>query len=206
LLTHPTHAALSALKLDGMAEAFAELITEDRGRSLDPPTWLGRLDRADARPRAGPARHSPLPVPAARRQPPPQRRLHGGRELPRAARSRPCAVPKPRDDRVDRPAPFSPDHRALRGGQVLARLRARPCREPRRSHRPLSSPTPALRRPRARARRRALRPAVSQDRPRRPADPRRLGPRSPDRPATPGPDGDPNSARGRSATAAAPPS
>ena len=37
MLTHPTHEALSALKLDGMAEAFAELITEDRGRSLDPP-------------------------------------------------------------------------------------------------------------------------------------------------------------------------
>ena len=36
LLTHPTHEALSALKLDGMAEAFAELIAEDRGRSLDP--------------------------------------------------------------------------------------------------------------------------------------------------------------------------
>ena len=34
MLTHPTHEALSALRLDGMAEAFAELITEDRGRSL----------------------------------------------------------------------------------------------------------------------------------------------------------------------------
>jgi hypothetical protein len=50
LLTHPTHDALSALKLDGMAEAFAELITEDRGRSLDPVAWIGlMLDREQAR-------------------------------------------------------------------------------------------------------------------------------------------------------------
>jgi len=50
LLTHPTHEALSALKLDGMAEAFAELITEDRGRSLDPVAWIGlMLDREQAR-------------------------------------------------------------------------------------------------------------------------------------------------------------
>ena len=50
MLTHPTHEALSALKLDGMAEAFAELITEDRGRSLDPVAWIGlMLDREQAR-------------------------------------------------------------------------------------------------------------------------------------------------------------
>ena len=50
MLTHPTHAALSALKLDGMAEAFAELITEDRGRSLDPVAWIGlMLDREQVR-------------------------------------------------------------------------------------------------------------------------------------------------------------
>jgi DNA replication protein DnaC len=50
LLTHPTHEALSALKLDGMAEAFAELIAEDRGRSPDPVEWIGlMLDREQAR-------------------------------------------------------------------------------------------------------------------------------------------------------------
>ena len=50
MLTHPTHEALSALKLDGMAEAFAELITQDRGRSLDPVAWIGlMLDREQAR-------------------------------------------------------------------------------------------------------------------------------------------------------------
>ncbi len=50
MLTHPTHEALQALKLDGMAEAFAELIAEDRGRSLDPVAWIGlMLDREQAR-------------------------------------------------------------------------------------------------------------------------------------------------------------
>jgi hypothetical protein len=50
LLTHPTHEALGALKLDGMAEAFAELITQDRGRGLDPVAWIGlMLDREQAR-------------------------------------------------------------------------------------------------------------------------------------------------------------
>jgi DNA replication protein DnaC len=50
LLPHPTHEALSVLKLDGMAEAFAELIAEDRGRSLDPVEWIGlMLDREQAR-------------------------------------------------------------------------------------------------------------------------------------------------------------
>ena len=50
MLTHPTHEALSALKLDGMAEAFAELVTQDRGRSLDPVAWIGlMLDREQAR-------------------------------------------------------------------------------------------------------------------------------------------------------------
>ena len=50
MLTHPTHEALNALKLDGMAEAFAELITQDRGRNLDPVAWIGlMLDREQTR-------------------------------------------------------------------------------------------------------------------------------------------------------------
>ena len=40
LLTHPTHEALNALKLDGMAEAFAELVSarprpQPRSRRMD---------------------------------------------------------------------------------------------------------------------------------------------------------------------------
>jgi DNA replication protein DnaC len=50
LLTHPTHDALSALKLEGMAEVFAELVGGDRGRDLDPVAWIGlMLDREQAR-------------------------------------------------------------------------------------------------------------------------------------------------------------
>jgi DNA replication protein DnaC len=50
LLTHPTHETLRALKLDGMAEAFAELIADGRSRSPDPVEWIGlMLDREQAR-------------------------------------------------------------------------------------------------------------------------------------------------------------
>ena len=50
MLTHPTHEALSTLKLDGMAEAFAELLAQDSSRSLDPVAWIGlMLDREQAR-------------------------------------------------------------------------------------------------------------------------------------------------------------
>lgn len=49
VLTHPTHDALCTLKLDGKAEAFAELLSEDHGRDLDPATWIGlMLDREKA--------------------------------------------------------------------------------------------------------------------------------------------------------------
>lgn len=50
MLTHPAHEALCALKLDGMAEAFAELLSDDRGRDLDPVAWIElMLDREQAR-------------------------------------------------------------------------------------------------------------------------------------------------------------
>lgn len=39
MLTHPTHEALRALKLDGMAEVFAELLTQDGSRQMDPVEW-----------------------------------------------------------------------------------------------------------------------------------------------------------------------
>ena len=112
MLTHPTHEALSALKLDGMAEAFAELITQDRGRSLDPVAWIGlMLDREQAR---RDTRRFQSRLRAANLR-------HGNacmedvdyRTLPRP---RPCPVPEPRRHRVARPAPLGPDHRALRRG------------------------------------------------------------------------------------------
>jgi hypothetical protein len=51
MLTHPTHEALRTLKLDGMAEVFAELLARDGSRQMDPVEWIGlMLDReSDAR-------------------------------------------------------------------------------------------------------------------------------------------------------------
>jgi len=36
MLTHPTHEALRALKLDGMAEVFADLLAREGSRQMDP--------------------------------------------------------------------------------------------------------------------------------------------------------------------------
>lgn len=49
MLTHPTHEALRTLKLDGMAEVFAELLARDGSRQMDPVEWIGlMLDRESA--------------------------------------------------------------------------------------------------------------------------------------------------------------
>jgi DNA replication protein DnaC len=49
MLDHPTHQRLRALKLDGMADAFAELQTSGAGADLGHAEWLGLLiDREDA--------------------------------------------------------------------------------------------------------------------------------------------------------------
>ena len=46
MLTHPTIDQLRALKLDGMADAFAEWLAQDRAKDLGPAEWLGlMLDR-----------------------------------------------------------------------------------------------------------------------------------------------------------------
>lgn len=50
MLTHPTNDALRALKLDGMAEAFAELLTKDGAQSMGAIEWIGLMvDREQAR-------------------------------------------------------------------------------------------------------------------------------------------------------------
>ena len=41
MLTHPTLDTLRALKLDGMAEAFTELQTQDGSADLTHAEWLG---------------------------------------------------------------------------------------------------------------------------------------------------------------------
>lgn len=49
MLQHPTHDRLKALRLDGMAEAFAELQAQDRAADLTHAEWLGLLaDREEA--------------------------------------------------------------------------------------------------------------------------------------------------------------
>ena len=49
MLNHPTHQRLRALKLDGMADAFAELQAQDGAADLGHAEWLGLLiDREDA--------------------------------------------------------------------------------------------------------------------------------------------------------------
>ena len=50
MLTHPTLDALRALKLDGMAEAFADLVAGDDARNMDPIEWIGLMvDREQVR-------------------------------------------------------------------------------------------------------------------------------------------------------------
>ena len=43
MLTHPTLDQLRALKLDGMAEAFVELQSQDTARDLSHAEWLALL-------------------------------------------------------------------------------------------------------------------------------------------------------------------
>lgn len=43
MLDHPTHQQLRQLKLDGMADAFAELQTQDQAGDLSHAEWLGLL-------------------------------------------------------------------------------------------------------------------------------------------------------------------
>ena len=43
MLTHPTLYQLRALKLDGMADAFVELQSQDNARDLSHAEWLALL-------------------------------------------------------------------------------------------------------------------------------------------------------------------
>jgi len=43
MLTHPTHTQLRELKLDGMADAFAELQTQENADDLGHADWLALL-------------------------------------------------------------------------------------------------------------------------------------------------------------------
>ena len=43
MVDHPTYEALRALKLDAMAETFAELFAQSRSRKLDPVDWVTQM-------------------------------------------------------------------------------------------------------------------------------------------------------------------
>jgi len=58
MLNHPTHDQLRAMKLDGMAEAFAELQTQDNAADLNHAEWLGLLIDREAASRSTKKFHS----------------------------------------------------------------------------------------------------------------------------------------------------
>jgi IstB-like ATP binding protein len=97
MLTHPSLDQLKALKLDGMAEAFLELVAQDAARDLTHAEWLALLldrevanrgtKRFQTRLRAGP--------------PAPQPSLHRGCRLPSKAPARQSHVPAARNLSLD---------------------------------------------------------------------------------------------------------
>ena len=138
MLTHPTLDQLRALKLDGMAEAFAELQTQDRAKDLDHADWLALLLDREAASRN--TKRCPDPAPRRPAAPRPGVASRTSTTARRASSTGRCSSSSPPP--LDRRAPQSAHHRALRRRQVLARLRARPEGLPRRPHR---ASTPACR-------------------------------------------------------------
>ena len=97
MLTHPTLDHLRALRLDGMAEAFAELQAQDGARDLPHADWLALLlDRevADGNTRRFRTRVRAAALHVGRRR--------RGRRLPHSPPARPGAVPAARHRQVDR--------------------------------------------------------------------------------------------------------
>ena len=121
MLTHPTIDQLRALRLDGMAEAFVELQSQTLTKAdlliLDDwgPDRLSANQRRDlmeiVEDRYGAG--STL-ITSVRR----------GCRLPGSAPARQGAVPATGNLPLDRRAPLVARHRAMRGGQVVAQLRA----------------------------------------------------------------------------------
>ena len=110
MLTHPTIDQLRALKLDGMADAFTELQSQDRAKDLDHAEWLALLldreaanrntKRFQSRLRSAKLRHgqasiedvdyrTPRPLPWVNRNLPraPLRQTRGGHSATRAGPS-----------------------------------------------------------------------------------------------------------------------
>ena len=60
MLTHPTLDQLRALKLDGMADAFVDLQSQDNARDLSYAEWLALLPDREAAKRVTTRFHSRL--------------------------------------------------------------------------------------------------------------------------------------------------
>ena len=130
MLTHPTLEQMRALKLDGMAEAFIELEAQERAKDLSHAEWLALLlDRETA---SRSTRR--FQIQAQERQAAALPGVRRGCRLPGIAPARQGAVPAAGNLPLDRRAPLLARHRAMRGGQVVAQLRAGAEGLPRRLH------------------------------------------------------------------------
>ena len=134
MLTHPTLDQLRALKLDGMAQAFVELETQEDVRNLAHAEWLALLlDRREAADRNTRRFQTRLrAAPAAS-----QSSLDRGHRLPRAAPARQSPVPAAGHLPLDRRSPQSSAHRSVRRRQVVVILCAGAKSLPRRLYRSL---------------------------------------------------------------------
>ena len=150
MLNHPTLDQLHALGLYGMAKAFAEIAACGEADGLGHHEWLGLLLDREASWRQDKRLAARLRV----RQTAPAG-LRRRRRLSQPARPRPRPVPEARRRRMDQRPRQSGAGRSDRSRQELARLGARPQGLPRQPIGPLSARSPAVRGPRAGARRRS---------------------------------------------------
>ncbi len=127
MLTHPTIDQLRALRLDGMADAFVELQAQDHAPGSDHAEWLALLLDREAANRGTKRFQSRLRTRQAASRPGVDR----GRRLPNPAPARQGPVPAARRRPLDRRAPQSARHRAVRRRQVVApcALAQKACRD-----------------------------------------------------------------------------
>ena len=172
MLDHPTHHQLRELRLDGMADAFAELQAQDGAPTISATlNGLGLLIDREAssrstkkyqsRMRAAKLRHVGASVEDVD--------FRAGRKLDKVALS------ATRQRALDRRKPVPFDHRPMRRRQDLAGLCPRATRLPRWHECALPPRPPPLRRSRTCPWRRAVPPSLPPTHESRPPHPRRLG-------------------------------
>src|SRR3954454_12406641 len=118
MLAHPTVDLLHALGLHGMAKGYQEIAAHPEARALDHAEWLGLLLEHEVtlrRQKRFETRARGAAAPSGQRR---------GRRLPHASWARPRLVSEARGLRLDPQPTQRADHRAMRGRQKLARVRA----------------------------------------------------------------------------------